>query len=379
MDRVGYNGVTNPERRLAWTQDLQCSCEGMSIGIVHVAATLTNEGREDGLVVGGTAATFSVAGSAWTGSAWQMGTRVTQFDVDSFGVAKAAGALAVFYSAGVPIPEVTYILCNSAPALQATRNPRNKKAQEHALLFHHSLMTLCLNHGNVRVILLWAPEDPDSEGRQRARALAAEVCKRRTRDELTLVNTAAFHKDLARKQAFLNWGTEWLVQNNRLTLQDFGNNTWVCKHPPRPHQHPSFARAHTVTRPPDGKNHPLWRAATDREKDEKGKKTGKPLYTRRTTSTTLQLAVDHAFTGTYAIRFRTSDPEEASECPCRAPFRTDTHTFYDCPRLALERHLSRMTYNGTRTRYHAIYHSRASHVLLDFLQKSRALSRLVAP
>jgi hypothetical protein len=44
------------------------------------------------------------------------------------------------------------------------------------------------------------------------------------------------------------------------------------------------------------------------EKDDRGKKTKRPLYSRRTTSTAFQLAVDHAFTGSYAKRFRPADP-----------------------------------------------------------------------
>ena len=91
----------------------------------------------------------------------------------------------------------------------------------------------------------------------------------------------------------------------------------------------------------------------------------------------LQLAVDHAFTGTYVIRFRPRDSEEASACPCGALFKMDTHILYDCQHrmLPAARHLSRMIYNGTKTPYHGLYRSRNSHRLLTFLQMSGALSR----
>ena len=56
------------------------------------------------------------------------------------------------------------------------------------------------------------------------------------------------------------------------------------------------AYTHAITQPPSEKHHPLWKAAVDMEKDEFGRKTKRPLYRRRTTSTALQLAVDHAFT-----------------------------------------------------------------------------------
>ncbi len=110
-------------------------------------------------------------------------------------------------------------------------------------------------------------------------------------------------------------------------------------------------------------------------KGRQGKTDGPPLYSRRTTSTALRLAVDHAFTGTYVIRFRPKDPEENSACPCGCLFRTDLHILYDCPRFGAARHISRMVYNGTPTPYHALYRSTNSHRLLAFLQISGALSK----
>jgi hypothetical protein len=383
VNRTVYMGVTAPEIRRAWTQDIYKATEGMSIALVQVVGKLTNAGRDDGKVVGGAAATYTVGGSALTGSAWTMGTDITQFDVDVFGLAKAAESLATFYSADVNPPDSTYIFSNSAPAILAIKNPRNKKAHEHSIMFHQSLTTFCLNHRDARIILVWSPEDHDLEGRKMAHGLAAEACQRGHHDDLNRVQSAAYQKNRARYNAFFNWGTEWLVQQTQRGYSgcswlptDFGTRTWVRTHPP-PKATPSFAYAHTLTRPPDGKNHPLWRAATERKKDDKGRQTGPPLYSRRTTSTALQLAVDHAFTGTYVIRFRPGDPEEASACPCGALFKTDTHVLYDCPYrlLPVARHLSRMVYNGTKTPYHAIYRSKNSHRLLTFLQKSGALSR----
>jgi hypothetical protein len=43
-------------------------------------------------------------------------------------------------------------------------------------------------------------------------------------------------------------------------------------------------------------HHPLWAAAVDMEKDERGKKTKRPLYSRCTTSTVLR--VDGTFGST---------------------------------------------------------------------------------
>ena len=90
--------------------------------------------------------------------------------------------------------------------------------------------------------------------------------------------------------------------------------------------------------PPNGHNHPLWTRAVDCHRDEQGRKIPtKPLYTRRTTSTALQLVVDHAFTGSYAKRFRPADPPESHTCPCGYGLRTPTHIIIHCARHTQQR------------------------------------------
>jgi hypothetical protein len=66
------------------------------------------------------------------------------------------------------------------------------------------------------------------------------------------------------------------------------------------------------------------------EKDERGRKTRRPLFPRRTTSTALQLAVDHAFTGSYASRFRPLNPPSSLTCPCGYHLRNPHHLIRDC-------------------------------------------------
>ncbi|KAH8991201.1 hypothetical protein EDB92DRAFT_1798332 [Lactarius akahatsu] len=68
-------------------------------------------------------------------------------------------------------------------------------------------------------------------------------------------------------------------------------------------------------------------------RDANGNKTRTPKYTRRTTSTALQIAVDHAFTGTYVQRFRTNDPPENTSCPCGETVRSTEHILLHCPRF----------------------------------------------
>jgi hypothetical protein len=105
-DRVSYMGVINPLTRRRWTHDLHWSTEGMNIAIVHVAATITNEGRDDGKIVGGAAASVKL-GTRWGErpkvGGWTLGERVKQFDVDCFAIAKTIESLVIHF-ATVPPP-----------------------------------------------------------------------------------------------------------------------------------------------------------------------------------------------------------------------------------------------------------------------------------
>jgi hypothetical protein len=109
----------------------------------------------------------------------------------------------------------------------------------------------------------------------------------------------------ARRRAFLNWEKDyWLARaHNDLQVDTTGLPS------------DGAAYQYAISQPPSEKNHPLWSAATVMEKDERGRKTRHPLFSRRTTSTTLQLAVDHAFTGSYAKRFRPLVLRFAKRCP----------------------------------------------------------------
>ncbi|KAN0124635.1 hypothetical protein V8E53_015743 [Lactarius tabidus] len=115
---------------------------------------------------------------------------------------------------------------------------------------------------------------------------------------------------------------------------------------------------------------------TPRIADDRGNKTNIPLYSRRTTSTALQVAVDHVFTGTYVARFRPKDPEEAAHCPCGNPLRSTQHLIYRCPRYGGYRVTSTILSYGRITHYRNLYSSaKGAHKLLTFLQESGAASK----
>ena len=135
------------------------------------------------------------------------------------------------------------------------------------------------------------------------------------------IQSAAYQKDRARRLAYSLWERDYYWDRCR---NQFLHNVTGS-------QLEGHAYTHAITSPPSEHNHPLWKAATDVERDDFGRKTKRPLYSRHTTSTALQLAVDHAFTGSYAQRFRPLDPPETLGCPCGAPLRTPGHVIRECP------------------------------------------------
>jgi hypothetical protein len=134
------------------------------------------------------------------------------------------------------------------------------------------------------------------------------------------------------------------------------------------------AYQYAISQPPSKVNHPLWSAAVAMEKDKQGRKTRRPLFPRWTTSTVLQLAVDHAFTGSYASRFRPLDPPESLRCPCRAPHRNPNHLIRDCRLYYLTCISCKITTRGHTLPLKSLFSHLVehSHRLLSFIHQTRA-------
>ena len=129
-------------------------------------------------------------------------------------------------------------------------------------------------------------------------------------------------------------------------------------------------------------HHPLWKEAskTKIEEDDLGRKVTLPLYHRRTTSAAFQLAVDHAFTGTYAKRFRPSDPPETLLCTCGNVLRSPSHIITACPRHYQDRvNASIHSFNGTLPLRSLFSTREGVPKLLSFLQASCAAFRPMDP
>jgi hypothetical protein len=137
------------------------------------------------------------------------------------------------------------------------------------------------------------------------------------------------------------------------------------------------AYQYAISQPLSEVNHPLWAAAVAMEKDEWGRKTRHPLFTRQTTSTALQLAVDHSFTGSYAKHFRPADPPESLRCPCGFHLRSPDHLIWHCRIHYLHRISCLITTRGRTLSLKSLFSHLAenAHHLLSFIQQSHAAMR----
>ena len=98
-----------------------------------------------------------------------------------------------------------FLLSPSAPALQAAKNPRSKKAHSYILRFHRALMLFFLQRRDARPYLVWAPKDDELDGDRLAHYLASEAHWGSPPDGMDRVQSAAYRKDRTRAQAFRNW------------------------------------------------------------------------------------------------------------------------------------------------------------------------------
>ena len=121
---VTYMGVVAPYIRKAWIRDLTVSYDGLSMMLIHTAAKLVTRTFKEPTVVGGAAATFSVGGSAWTDSAWTIGSELTQFDADAVAIAKAVEVMVSYYTHKRAPPANIFLFSNNSRAIQVVKNPR---------------------------------------------------------------------------------------------------------------------------------------------------------------------------------------------------------------------------------------------------------------
>jgi hypothetical protein len=368
-DHVSYMGVETPYIQKTWVRDLTVSSLGMNTMIVHLASATRNREAEGLGIVGGAAATYSQGGNI-TWHQWVAGSELTQFNADAFALARTAEVLASSYTDEVAPPLSIYLFNLSSPAIQVVKNPRSIKAHAYALRFHKVLTSLFLTHRDVHIILCWAPRDNELEGSRMASTLAAAACGTELADlpnGMDRVQSAAYQKDHAHRQAFLNWEKDYWLDRAHNDLQVSATGLPLD----------GAAYQYAISQPPSEVNHPLWSTATAMEKDKRGRKTWRPLFSWWTTSTTLQLAVDHAFTGSYARRFRPLDPPSSLRCPCGHLMHTPHHLIRDCRLFYLQRVGHKITTYGRTLPLKSLFSSTVerAHRLLLFITDTCAAMR----
>ena len=152
-------GITTPQDCKAWVDDLYRSLPMFNVTIISVAATVSNKGRYNGLMVGGVAAILNT-GIGESSRTWTrhraLGTEVTQYEVDLYALALGAQFLTDFYADREP-PSHVYLLSRSSAALTAITNTRNLVNQWSVLLFHTALTAFCSRHRDTGITLVWSP------------------------------------------------------------------------------------------------------------------------------------------------------------------------------------------------------------------------------
>ena len=365
--KVQVMGVTTPSRRKEWIQDLTILCETLNMLLIHTAAKLATRQLDEEVVVGGAAAVFSAGGSPWTQSGWTISSELTQFDVDVAALAKAVEVFSDFScSDGVPPPPTqSFLLSSSSSAILVVTNPRSTKAHSYAMRFHFALTKFFLLFSNVSLMVAWAPFDVTLTGLRLASYIAEEASFGTPSDGLDRIQSAAFQKERARKIVFRNWEWDFYLDH---TLEAF-NFRWLGTLTTHTYQH-------AIISPPAETHHPLWREATRTQLDIFGHKSKHPIYRRHTTSTALQLAVDHAFTGSYVTCFCPSDPPETLWCPCGSTTRDPSHIILDCPLFHEVQNLTKIvTPSHSLTLRQLMSDSKYVPWLLQFLDTMHAAAR----
>ena len=347
---LNHMGVSRPQDRKKWVDELYKGLPTSGAAIISVAGTISNQGRFDNLMVGGSAAILTTHEDDKIQDQtkhWGLGTGVVQNDVTLFGIAKATEWLNLVYSGQTP-PKHVYLLCQNSSALQGITKVSSYDNQKSVLLFHHSLTSFCSQHRGVGITLVWSPVDRDRVQDSTVRLKALAACTLTPRASLNRVQSAAYQKQVTRRRAFTKWAEEWHAER----LKCYGRD--------------AFAYEYALTKAPDGRNHPLWKAAVD-------KTDGTPNFSRHTTTTALRLAVGHAFISDYTRRFRPDIPEEENHCSCGFPDHSFHHILYECPRNTQARQLAggHRQWDSDSPDYYFRDRSSSSQ-FLEFLQISRA-------
>ncbi len=96
QDHVTYMGAPRSRgARIQWSRDCVHNANGWSVGLIYTAGFIRHTPTGP---IGSAAATFTVGGNPLTALNWHLGGNLLQFDANTTALAKAAEALALFYT-----------------------------------------------------------------------------------------------------------------------------------------------------------------------------------------------------------------------------------------------------------------------------------------
>jgi hypothetical protein len=215
------------------------------------------------------------------------------------------------------------------------------------------------SHPGLKVTIAWLPRNCPFIGFRRARQLALEAIRTADLEAVMEPQTIQSQKARAKQQAIQTWTERW-------------------------HQAPrtSFAYQTALTKPPDGRPHPTFKATQGRPSKRQTGDATPPnqipkaaKFTRSTISTMYRVITGHAFTGAYTQRFYPDHSPEQIACPCGEPIQTIEHVLTVCPQYS-EARCKHLTVGGrTRNISQMFNNPKRVQAVLRFLEETGACAK----
>ncbi len=206
-----------------------------------------------------------------------------------------------YLTTGGPARKFFIFSCSSS-IIGGILKPKLRMIQGQALQFMHQTNFILTNYTDATICLVWLPTVWSLKLFADVVTSAEDACSIITTRDNMHTQSAIYRRALSRTEAYKHQSQEWYQK------------PWT-----------SFVYRHTLTQPPDGKHHPLWRAAI---KDD---------GSCRVTCTTLC----HAFHADYTTHYR-PDLVDFDPCgTCGTVDHTLTHILYRFPHY----HAQRATHN----------------------------------
>ena len=142
-----------------------------------------------------------------------------------------------YLTTGGPARKFFVFSCSSS-IIRGILKPKLRMIQGQALQFMHQTNFILTNYTDATICLVWLPTVWSLKLFADVVTSAEDACSIITTRDNMHTQSAIYRRALSRTEAYKHQSQEWYQK-------------------PRT----SFVYRHTLTQPPDGKHHPLWRAA----------------------------------------------------------------------------------------------------------------------